>query len=189
LDSLAAVVACGSSGIFIAMNHQFFAETTQMATCAVMVFAVTQIERRSLIGAASLIVIGCCIGMLSKPSSITFIVPLVCYATAVLILTKDRPRPQPTRSDIALASAALGLVLAAGSWYFENWTLTVQHFRQATSGDIALHYGTPVQISRKVEYWTYWLGKSISPFPPVTILLTVIVIYAIIISLYRIAVN
>jgi hypothetical protein len=185
LDSLAAVVACGSSGIFIAMNHQFFTETTQMVSCAIMVFAVTQIERRSLVGAASLIVIGCCIGMLSKSSSIIFIFPLVGYAAVVLIATKDRPRPRATRADIALASAALGLALAAGSWYFENWTLTVQHFRAATSGDIALHYGTPVQISRKLEYWTYWLGKSISPFPAVTILLAVIVIYAIIVSLYR----
>jgi hypothetical protein len=185
LERTISVVACAASGIFIAMNHQFLTETTQCGAAAVMMYAALQVERRSLIQAASLTVIAIGLALLSKISSITFILPFVCYIAFVSFVTRKRPRPPTSRSDVLLAIIAGGVALVCVAWYATNGTPAIQHFIRATSGEVALRYGTPVELSRKLEYWSYWLGKSISPFPLVWAATIALIGLAAVVSIIR----
>ena len=185
LESTISVVACAASGIFIAMNHQFLTEATQCGAVSVMMYAAVKVERRSLTQAVSLTGIAVSLALLSKISSITFILPFVCYIAFVILVTRKRPRPRNSWSDVLLAIIASGVALACVIWYATNWTAAIQHFRRATSGEMALQYGSPVELGRKLQFWSYWLGKSVSPFPLVWAATIALVSLAAIVSIIR----
>ncbi len=185
IEALTALVACGASGIVIALNHQFLVETPQCAAAAFMMFAAFQIETRSWLRALSMLVLATVISMLSKASSITFAVPLLCYAVLVLFVTRSRPKPTMRPMDLLLAAVAAGSVFALFAWYRENLAYVMHHFHEATTDEYALNWGSEVRLGPKLSYWTSWLAKSLSPFLAVPFAAGAVILSAMILSAIR----
>ena len=68
----------------------------------------------------------------------------------LLFLGRRSEMPYSGRADLVLGIVAAATVGATALWYFENWALIVRHFVNATSDEVALHYGSPVELTRKL---------------------------------------
>jgi hypothetical protein len=185
IESAAAMLVCGGSGIFIAMTHQYLVEMTQCATVAIMIFVAWRAERRSLMRTLSLAGIATGFAMLSKASSLTFVLPMLCYVTVALLVARSGRRPKTDLVDFALLVAASIVIVSAGIWYHTNWNHVAQHFRDATAGDVAMHYGRPVELGLKLQYWLYWLGEAISPFLALSVAAGAITVSALSVAAFR----
>jgi len=186
IEALTALVACGASGIVIALNHQYLVETPQCAAAAFMMFAAFQIEKRSWLRALSLIVIAAVIGMLSKASSMTFVLPLLCYGLLALFVTRSRPRPAMRPQDLLLAAIAAGAALALFAWFRENFAYVAAHFQEATSDDATLNWGHEVHLGPKLSFWISTLAKALSPFLQVSLAMGAVILLAMALAASRI---
>jgi hypothetical protein len=185
IDALAAMIACGGAGIFIALTHQFLVEMTQCATVACLMAATWRVERRSWVGAIGLLLLSATAAMLSKASSVTFVLPLLFYAAIAVVATWGRDRPNPTTTDWIIFCAGFIFFSLGAAWFWNNWIAMIAHVRAATAGEVALEYGTPVELGRKLTFWTYWLAKSLVPMISVSAALGGLIFVTLIVSVFR----
>jgi 4-amino-4-deoxy-L-arabinose transferase-like glycosyltransferase len=185
IDAAAAMIACGGAGIFIALTHQFLVEMTQGTTVACLMAATWRVERRSWAAAIGLMLLAATAAMLSKTSSITFILPLVLYAAISVGATWSRKRPNPTAAGWIILCAGLIVLYLGAAWFLINWGAVTAHFRAATAGDVALHYGAPVELGRKLSFWTHWLAKSLTPSELFSSALGILILTAVVLSTLR----
>jgi Dolichyl-phosphate-mannose-protein mannosyltransferase len=178
IGSLAAVIACGGSPIFIALTHLYWADLTQGFAATIAILAAWRIERGSLTRALALSLSTVALGFISKASSMTFVLPMLTYIAVVLIVTRRQPKPATSIIDGAKLFAAVLILGATVTWYAANWTGVVRHFIDATVAESTLLYGSPVDLSRKLNYWTVWLGKSLSPFVLLQMCIAAIIVIA-----------
>jgi hypothetical protein len=179
LAGLVAIAACGSSQLFIALTHQYLVEMLQCFAVACMMFVAWRAEKRSVGRVLSLTLAAVALSFLSKASSAPFVLPFLAYIAVALFVTRRRPKPQTSASDLILLIAAVALTGGACAWYFINWEPTVRHFIEATLGDVALNYGSAVHIATKLKYWTTTLGLALSPFFLVSICIAGVIVLAI----------
>jgi len=100
------------------------------------------------------------------------------YVVTVLAITWKRPRPSSSLVDAAIFVAVLFVLAAALSWYVVNWRMMVEHVVEATTTGMALNYGSPVYLPRKLNYWISWLDRSISPLSLISVAVAALVILA-----------
>jgi hypothetical protein len=163
-SGLAGVTACAGSGIFIALTHQYFVEIMQCLAASVAMAVALDAEKRSRARTAAMLTGVVAFGFLSKASSMTFLLPMLCYAAAAMWMTRRKIRPPLRRGDAAWLAGAACIAGLAATWYFTHWQFVVRHFIDATTADIALHWGSPVNLPAKLGYWLGWFGRSLSPF-------------------------
>jgi hypothetical protein len=161
---LGAVAACGSSQLFIGLIHNYLTEMVQCSSVASMMFVAWHAEKRSHVRMFALTVAAVAMCFLSKASSAQFVLPFLTYIGVALFIARGQPRHPTRSSDFALLLLAVAIMVATVAWYLVNWKATVGHFLEATSSDIALFYGSPVQIGMKLKFWTNTLSLSLSPF-------------------------
>jgi hypothetical protein len=128
--------------------------------------------------ALALSLLALALGFLSKASSMTFVLPILTYIAAVLIVTRRQPKPVTSIIDRVNFFAAALILGATVAWYAENWTGVVTHFIEATVAESTLQWGSPVDLPRKLNYWILWLGKSLSPFVLLQMCIVAIVVAA-----------
>jgi 4-amino-4-deoxy-L-arabinose transferase-like glycosyltransferase len=179
LAGLVAIAVCGSSQLFIALTHQYLVEMLQCFAAACMIFVAWRAEKRSVGRVLSLTLAAVALSFLSKASSAPFVLPVLAYIAVALFVTQRRPKPQTSASDLILLIAAVALTGGTCAWYFINLEPTVRHFIEATSGDVALNYGSAVHIATKLKYWTTTLGLALSPFFLVSICIAGAIVLAI----------
>jgi hypothetical protein len=179
LAGLVAIAACGSSQLFIALTHQYLVEMVQCFAAACLMFVAWRAEKRSLGRVLSLTLAAVALSFLSKASSAPFVLPFLAYIAVALFIARRLPKPQTSASDLILVITAVALTAATCTWYFINWEPTVHHFIEATSGDVALNYGSPVHIATKLKYWTITLGLALSPFFLVSFCIAGVIVLAI----------
>jgi 4-amino-4-deoxy-L-arabinose transferase-like glycosyltransferase len=181
----AAVLVCGGAGVFVALGHNFLTESLLCATAAFAIYVSLRADRMSSVRSNAAIIAVLSLSFLAKASSISFVVPLGCYIVISSFLARNTRRAGETRIDYVLIGIALLLAAATISWYISNWQFVVQHFKDATVGDIALNWGSPVAVSRKVPYWLDVLNKSLSPFVWLSCVLAALVVPALMIATIR----
>jgi hypothetical protein len=184
--SMVGVVLTGGSSLFIGMTHQFFVEPLQMLCAAALAWTAVNSTRMPKVRVISLLLMLTAISFLTKSSSFTFVVPLMIYVIAALVISRE---PVKTRATFLDPFAVLLSVLAAGAaiaWYAVNWKAMAQHFANATSTDFALLYGSLGSIPDKLVYWCRALALALSPLPSYALVLTVTIIAGLAISSWRI---
>jgi hypothetical protein len=133
-----------------------------------------------------LLILALSASMLAKASSGIFLVPMIAYVIFSLFQSRDQPRQPATKVDRVLVVFATGVALLTTTWYATNWHNVVQHFRNSTVvGDVALFYGTPVNLSRKIPYWSIQFGASISPFSWLAAAAAITITIALLIAIRR----
>src|SRR5215213_2146201 len=147
LGSLAAVIACAGAPLFLAFS------------VAVAMFVAWRAESRSLLRTLALSLLALALAFLSKASSGVFVLPMLTYVVTVLAITWKRPRPSSSVVDLAMLITVLFIFAAALSWYAMNWRMMVEHVVEATTTGMALNYGSPVYLPRKLNYWISWLDR------------------------------
>jgi len=185
-DRMAAIMACGGSGIVIALCHEFLAETVVCAAAAFTMYACLKADRVSVLRSAALLTYAVSIGLLAKAASGLFLAPLLAYAAISSFLARDRPRPSASRFDAALAAFACFLALATIIWYAVNWPYVLERVINATiAKEVVLNYGSPVELGKKIRYWVPWLGLSISSFAWMSVTFAAVISSAIFMTLRR----
>jgi hypothetical protein len=162
------ILVCGGSGLFIGLTHIYLVEMTQCFTAAAMMFVACRAEKRPLARTVGLGIFAVALSFLSKSSSMTFVLPMVTYMVVALFINRRNVRVGAQYPDALLIVIAGITAAAAVTWYTINWQNVVQHFINATISDYTLHWGSPVNLGVKLQFWSGWFLKSLSPFPLVS---------------------
>jgi hypothetical protein len=180
---LITLLACGSAGAFIALSHHCLAELGQTFCAAAVMASVVAAPTQSWLRALSLNAITASLGLLSKASSIIFILPLLAYGS-VGVATRGVSK-RLALSDYALVLLATTAVTATVSWYVVNWEPMSTHFKAATVAETTLAWGSPVYLPTKLRFWISQLGMAFSPYRAISIGALITAIAAITASLCR----
>src|SRR5262249_6219869 len=151
-------------------SHQFLVETLQGGTVILVAIAALRTDRGSRVGASARLSIAVCLGVLTKASNILFLAPLIAVGSWRIMLAGKPGKPVAAIDIVATVFAGV-VVVATIAWYVTNWADMAEHVRVATSGDVALRYGSPVEPLRKLSYWLYSLAKAISPFLAIAVVI------------------
>ena len=185
LSSLIGVMVCGGSPLFIGLTHQYLVEMTQCFAAGSMMFAAWRVEKRSLARTLALVLGAVALSFSSKSSSVTFVLPMLAYIAVAFWVTRRNARPAFQNTDVPLLVIAVVIAGAAAGWYAINWQFMLQHFINATMSDTALNWGSPVNFSVKLNYWSERFLGSISPFPVVSACMAALIGLALAISIVR----
>src|ERR1700730_1360340 len=184
-ERAAAVLVCGGAGVFIGLGHPFLVETLVCTTAAYAIYVSLRADRMSSLPSVAAIIAAISLSFLAKASSISFLAPLGCYVAVSAFLARNTKRRDSTRSDCVLIGLAVLLAAATTIWYMSNWQIVVQHFKDATVADIALYWGSPIILARKIPYWLGVLNSSLSPFAWLSSLIAALVVLALFIAAIR----
>ena len=184
-SAAAAIALCAGAPLFVAMSHQFLVEQLQALVVVGMLALAVKAPRQPVARTAALCVTMIALGALTKTTTALFLLPLLGYI--VIVLVARTPKVAPGRLDLSLAILlATGAICAAAGWYVSNWPALVQHFKNATVGDVALNYGSAVVLPAKLMFWTTALSNSIAPTAIIAVPILLIIAAAFCVTLYRI---
>ena len=184
-ERIAAILACGGAGIVVGLCHQFWSETAQCAAATFTIYVSLRADRMSVLRSIALLVIAISISLLAKASSAIFFVPLTVYAAVSLFLGRHRLRQSANFFDTALVVFACLTASATVIWYYANWASVRWYVLNSTVEGIALFWGSPVDLGRKIPFWTWSLGHSISVFVWVSAILAILILSALFIAISR----
>jgi Dolichyl-phosphate-mannose-protein mannosyltransferase len=160
---LIGMLACGGAPPFVAFNHHFLVEVSQMLAIAGMAWIASRADDLSMLRLLSGTAIWASLAMLAKTTSVAFVLPLLGYIVIARIATQGSVRA-PTR--VRDSGLVLGAVLISGAtimWYSMHWSGIVAHVAEATVGDTALLYGSNRPFLAKFAYWSWELLLAVSP--------------------------
>jgi hypothetical protein len=178
------IAACASSQLFIGLTHQYLVEIVQCFSATCMMFVAWRAERRSIVRTLALTLGAAALCFLSKASSAPFVLPFLTYIALALFFS-TKPKAPLSASDIILLIIAVIIAGMTFAWYLANWQATEQHFIDATTGGIALNYGSPVHVPTKLRFWTSTLSLSLSPFSSLSLCIMAAVILGIATASFR----
>jgi hypothetical protein len=163
----------------------------QSLTIAAFMLIAVGAEGRSATRTLSLGILIASLGLLVKTTSLMLILPLGGYISIVLLvhrvgIEKLAVAPRWHWSDLAFVFSAVAATVTAASWYVVNWHLMVQHFINATTGEVALNYGSAGPLLSKLAFWLYFLSLGVSSFSIISIGLAALIIIATVVGVARI---
>jgi Dolichyl-phosphate-mannose-protein mannosyltransferase len=162
--AVAAMLLCGSSASFIALNHQFFVEGVQTTTMAAMIWIAAQAHRLSSLRFLAGITGSVALAMLAKTTSVGFTGPFVVYVVTARLLTFREPRAQVRPLDYALALGALTIAALSMTWYARHQAAVIAHMIDSSDSEIALLFGSSAPLLTKLGFWLDELLIALSPF-------------------------
>ena len=164
---------------FVGLSHQFFVEPLQaLAIAWIILIAVRCTEwpsaRVVLHLAAALVA-----GLLAKASTPLYCLLPCLYIGFVLIrrpLRQGRKSEWRSPSGRALIFSLAAVTPLMAMWYAVNWKAVIQHIRDSSSGEIALHYGFRASLGSKLVVWLGLLDQSfLSPYLEWVVVLAVLI--------------
>jgi Dolichyl-phosphate-mannose-protein mannosyltransferase len=185
--ALAGVMTCAGSGMFIALTHQYFVEIMQCLAAAATMAVALDSEKRSYARTAAMIIGVIGFGFLSKASSMTFLLPMLCYVAVAAWASRRKIRPAARFGDAILFAGAVCAAGLVATWYWLHWQAVVQHVADATSSDFALHWGSPVNLPVKLRNWIGAFARSLSSFVIVLAAMAAVVSAAFVVAIRRVA--
>jgi hypothetical protein len=156
-----AIMATGP--LFTALTTRFFVEPLQVLSI-VWLFALTAYQRRMsrpvlFLQATAAVAFG----LLVKTSTPLFAFPIGLFLIGASIRRGPAPAaPSWTSRGISCMSLAGAALMASGAfgWYAINHRAAVQHVIEASSGTLALYYGSQGSLLTKVSFWLTHFQRS-----------------------------
>ncbi len=160
-----AIVASGR--LFVGLSHQFFVEPLQALVVAWTILIAARAEEwrvpRTLLHLAAATILGA----LAKATTPVYTL-LPCLYAAVMAIRKVRDenwRESCAEESRTLSGRwlAIGIMIAGPAtavWYRFNFREVWKHARAASSGDVALQYGSRASVASKLASWSNWAFDS-----------------------------
>jgi hypothetical protein len=152
--ALFGMLFAGSAPLSAAMAHQYLVESLQVFAVTYIFWTAIASPKLSRLRLLAHLLTATSIALLAKSTS-----PLYCALAGVLAFyslfrAKSWVKDRQDRAQ-SLALLCIGCVLAAGTlgWYVHNFQQVVAFARIATSGTVALNYGTAGTFYSKLAYW------------------------------------
>ncbi len=186
IEALAAVVLCGSAPLFVAFSHEFLVEAIQALIVAAMLLLAVRARDLPILRSAGLGILLTALGFLSKSTTELFILPFTVYLILAILIAPRDGRTKAGWREFAIFLVAGSVTAAAVIWYRANWPSLVQHFTDATSNEVAHHYGSPVILANKLIFWSTSLAAGLSPTGSLAALVFVVSIAGLVVTLMRV---
>jgi Dolichyl-phosphate-mannose-protein mannosyltransferase len=184
LGALGMLAYAGTPG-FVAFNHLFLVEAVQAMTIMGLAWNALHADRQSWPRLAAGAVFWLSLALLAKTTSAAYAVPFLLYI-GIARAGSQQSRPAAKPIDFFLL---FGAVLVAGvtlRWYVLHWPAVAAHIREATSGDVALFYGSDRPFVEKLQHWALGLLQVLSPFQWLAAFILFVGIFALPIALVHI---
>src|ERR1043166_3573795 len=110
---LVAPLVCGGSALYAGLVHQFMGETVLAFSAAAMIFGAFGAEQRSAARTLAIAVLTTALALLSKASSLTFVLPMLAYTVVAMVVKRGRIRLSAGPADIAFLILAAATAIAA----------------------------------------------------------------------------
>jgi hypothetical protein len=181
---LLAMLACASASDTIAFNQQFLVECVQAMSVAGLAWIALSTNRLSLPRLAAGMIFWTTLALLAKTTSVGYVAPFLSYACIVRAASIGSGRAAAPR-DVLLLIGAVAVAGMGAVWYALHWSSVLSHVKEATSGDIALIYGSHGPLLAKAQFWLWAIEQGLAPFQWVAELLLGIIAVALAIGLLR----
>jgi hypothetical protein len=158
-----AMLACAGTPDFVAFNQTFLVEAVQAMTVMGMAWMALRADSLSWPRLAAGTLFWTSLALLAKTTSLGYAAPFLLYIGNVCAIS-HRQRSAARLSDLLLLLAAVLLVAVTLTWYVMHWPAVVAHVKEATSGEIALFYGSDRPLTAKLLFWSRALLQALSPF-------------------------
>src|ERR1051326_169022 len=160
---LLAMLAGAGTPDFVALNHQFLVEAVQAVTVIAVALVALRADCWSWVRLAAGALLSVSFALLAKTTTAAYVAPFLLYVGIVCAASKQ-PRPPTRPADFFLLWAGVLLAGMTVAWYAMHWSAVVSHVKEATSGDVALLYGSTGPLVTKLGYWWGALLQALSPF-------------------------
>jgi hypothetical protein len=181
---LLAMLACAAASDTIAFNQQFLVECVQAMSVAGLAWIALSTNRLSLPRLAAGMIFWITLALLAKTTSVGYVAPFLAYACIVRAASIGSGRAAESR-DVVLLIGAVAVAGMAAAWYAMHWSPVLAHVKEATSGEIALLYGSQGPLLAKAQFWLWALEQGLAPFQWLAELLLGIIAVAVAISVMR----
>jgi hypothetical protein len=178
VPALGVSVVCTAQS-FAGLSHQFFVEPLQALAVAWTVLIVVHSEDWPAARILLHLVGSVTVGLLAKATTPVYCLVPCLYLVFVLVRKpwlqgwRDEWRNWPARALTGCIAVALPLTAL---WYAVNLKAAWQHVREASSGEIALNYGSRASLGRKLLVWMGLLDQSfLFPYLRWVIVLAVVI--------------
>jgi len=169
LAAIAGLTLAAGTSLFVGLTHQFFVEPLQAAAVA-WVYSVA-IEAPGWTSPRIAVQLALAIesGLLAKADTPLYCI-LPCLYAVVLIFRKRVSRAELSACwksrGFQLQLLLLGMLgTATALWYWINIKAVWQHVREASSGAVALHYGSRDSwLHKLVQWWGLFRDSFLSPY-------------------------
>ena len=162
VGGLAMLAYAGTPG-FVAFNHLFLVEAVQAMTVMGLAWIALRADGLSWPRLAAGTVFWVSLALLAKTTSAAYVAPFLLYiGIARAGLQRAQPAAKPI--DFFLLFGAVLVAAVTLRWYELHWSAVTAHVKEATSGDVALFYGSDGPFLAKLQHWTLGLLQVLSPF-------------------------
>ena len=161
LAAWAGVLSVAASPLFIALNHQYFAEPAQLLVVCLFLWVTVYRNEMSRLRLVAWLCAATALGLSAKTTT-----PVYVFGFGLLILIglQRRSHVKPPRevlgATLALVIAAASLITITLSWYIVNFKSVMEHAIQSSSGSVALDYGSAADLATKLSFWLVSLLNS-----------------------------
>jgi hypothetical protein len=181
---LLAMLACAAASDTIAFNQQFLVECVQAMSVAGLAWIALSTNRLPLTRLAAGMIFWITLALLAKTTSVGYVAPFLAYACIVRAASIGSGRAAEPR-DVVLLIGAVAVAGMAAAWYAMHWSPVLAHVKEATSGEIALLYGSQGPLLAKAQFWLWALEQGLAPFQWVAEILLGTIAVALAISVMR----
>lgn len=169
LAAVAGVTFAAGTSLFVGLSHQFFVEPLQAAAVVWVYYVAVEAPCWPGPRTATQLALAMVVGLLAKADTPLYCLLPFLYAVA-LIWKKKLSRAEfsacwKSRSFQVQAALLGPLAGATALWYWINIKPVWQHARDASSGEVALHYGSRDSWLHKLaEWWGLFDDSFLSPY-------------------------
>jgi len=169
LAGVAGVTFAAGTSLFVGLSHQFFVEPLQAAVVAWVYYVAVEAPRWPGPRIMTQLALAMVVGLLAKADTPLYCLLPFLYAVA-LVCRKKLSRTEFSACwgsrSFQVQAALLGLLaVSVALWYWVNMKAVWQHVRDASSGEVALHYGSrDPWLHKLVQWWGLLNDSFLSPY-------------------------
>ena len=160
LAQMAVVITAASAPLFIGLSHQYLTEPLQTFSVTWVFLAALKSSswpRKDVLFHLSA---AGCVGILAKAPTPMFCVFPAAIALAFLFTKREAGASRVSRLHYCAWALLFILIGETLVWYHHNYKFVLWHVREASSGEVALAYGTQNPFVTKIATWMTLLQRS-----------------------------
>jgi hypothetical protein len=155
-------LSVASSPLFIALNHQYFAEPVQLLAVCLFLWIAVNRDNMSRLRLVGWLCAATALGLSVKTTTLIYV-----FGFGLLILTRlfrkqyVKPQGESPVATAALLITGMAFFTLTVSWYAINYINVVEHAIQSATGSVALDYGSAADLPTKLSFWLGSLENSL----------------------------